>query len=79
RIKDSHIDIYQPSPFQLPISLSELGVRDIDITDVIMTHLHFDHGAESSPALVMVTGSPFPMPPIGSSAKNGRLPKTPMV
>ncbi len=27
----------------LPVSLAELGLQDKDITDVIMTHLHFDH------------------------------------
>lgn len=36
-------DIYNPTEFELPISLAALGIRDIDVTDVIMTHLHFDH------------------------------------
>ncbi|HNX37905.1 MAG TPA: MBL fold metallo-hydrolase [Candidatus Cloacimonadota bacterium] len=43
RLSDKQKDIYQPSEFLLPFALSELGLRDIDITDVIMTHLHFDH------------------------------------
>ncbi|MDD4309964.1 MAG: MBL fold metallo-hydrolase [Candidatus Cloacimonetes bacterium] len=43
RLSDKQIEIYQPSEFLLPQSLSELGLRDCDITDVIMTHLHFDH------------------------------------
>lgn len=43
RLSDKQKDIYRPSEFMLPASLAELGLRDIDITDVIMTHLHFDH------------------------------------
>lgn len=43
RLSDKQRDIYQPSDFALPQALGELGFRDIDITDVIMTHLHFDH------------------------------------
>ncbi len=43
RLTDKQKDIYRPSDFQLPVSLAELGFRDIDITDVVMTHLHFDH------------------------------------
>lgn len=43
RLSDKQKDIYQPGEFLLPYSLSELGLRDVDITDVIMTHLHFDH------------------------------------
>ncbi|MDP2172949.1 MAG: MBL fold metallo-hydrolase, partial [Candidatus Cloacimonadaceae bacterium] len=43
RLNKKQIDIFKPSEFLLPQSLSELGIRDIDITDVIMTHLHFDH------------------------------------
>ena len=43
RLSEKQISIYNPSPFMLPVSLAELGVRDIDVTDVILTHLHFDH------------------------------------
>lgn len=43
RLSDKQREIYRPSDFTLPLSLSELGFRDEDITDVIMTHLHFDH------------------------------------
>jgi len=35
--------IYNPDEFMLPVSLGELGIRDIEITDVVMSHLHFDH------------------------------------
>lgn len=43
RLSEKQIEIYQPSEFMLPLALSELGLKDTDITDVIMTHLHFDH------------------------------------
>lgn len=43
RLSERQMDIFQPSEFLLPLSLAELGYRDVDITDVIMTHLHFDH------------------------------------
>lgn len=43
RLNKKQHDIFQPSEFALPLSLAELGYRDVDITDVIMTHLHFDH------------------------------------
>jgi glyoxylase-like metal-dependent hydrolase (beta-lactamase superfamily II) len=43
RLSDKQKEIYRPSEFALPLSLAELGFRDCDITDVIMTHLHFDH------------------------------------
>jgi glyoxylase-like metal-dependent hydrolase (beta-lactamase superfamily II) len=43
RLSKKQHEIYQPSEFALPLSLGELGYRDLDITDVIMTHLHFDH------------------------------------
>lgn len=43
RLSEKQREIYQPSEFALPTSLAELGFRDTDITDVIMTHLHFDH------------------------------------
>lgn len=43
RLSEKQIQIYQPSEFLLPLALHELGLKDSDITDVIMTHLHFDH------------------------------------
>ncbi|PKN77907.1 MAG: MBL fold metallo-hydrolase, partial [Candidatus Cloacimonetes bacterium HGW-Cloacimonetes-1] len=43
RLNERQQDIYNPSEFLLPISLGELGIKDTDVTDVIMTHLHFDH------------------------------------
>jgi len=43
RLSEKQIEIFQPSEFLLPIALSEFGITDIDITDVVMTHLHFDH------------------------------------
>ena len=43
RISEKQRDIYRPSEFALPASLGHLGYRDADITDVILTHLHFDH------------------------------------
>jgi len=43
RLSAKQRDIYQPGEFLLPVSLAELGLQDKDITDVIMTHLHFDH------------------------------------
>ncbi|MDD2228863.1 MAG: MBL fold metallo-hydrolase [Candidatus Cloacimonetes bacterium] len=43
RLSPKQIEIYQPSEFMLPFALSELGLNDIDLTDVVMTHLHFDH------------------------------------
>jgi len=43
RLSEKQKDIYQPGAFELPVSLAELGFRDVDITDVVMTHLHFDH------------------------------------
>jgi glyoxylase-like metal-dependent hydrolase (beta-lactamase superfamily II) len=43
RLSKKQKEIYQPSEFALPAALGELGFRDVDITDVIMTHLHFDH------------------------------------
>ncbi len=43
RLSDKQREIYRPSEFALPAALAEHGYRDRDITDVIMTHLHFDH------------------------------------
>lgn len=43
RLSEKQRDIYRPSSFLLPVSLAELGLTDADITDVVLTHLHFDH------------------------------------
>ncbi|NLN85903.1 MAG: MBL fold metallo-hydrolase [Candidatus Cloacimonetes bacterium] len=43
RLSEKQRDIYRPSEFMLPASLAEIGLRDRDITDVVLTHLHFDH------------------------------------
>lgn len=43
RLSEKQRDIYRPSAFLLPASLAELGIRDADVTDVVLTHLHFDH------------------------------------
>lgn len=43
RLSAKQIEIYNPSEFLLPQALGELGLTDNDITDVVMTHLHFDH------------------------------------
>jgi glyoxylase-like metal-dependent hydrolase (beta-lactamase superfamily II) len=43
RLTDQQRDIYRPSSFLLPAALAEVGVRDTDVTDVVLTHLHFDH------------------------------------
>ncbi|NLH93531.1 MAG: MBL fold metallo-hydrolase [Candidatus Cloacimonetes bacterium] len=43
RLSEKQRDIYRPSAFLLPVSLAELGIRDADVTDVVLTHLHFDH------------------------------------
>lgn len=43
RLSEKQREIYNPSPFILPVSLAALGVRDIDVTDVVLSHLHFDH------------------------------------
>jgi glyoxylase-like metal-dependent hydrolase (beta-lactamase superfamily II) len=43
RLSAKQEEIYRPSAFALPAALAELGYRDRDITDIILTHLHFDH------------------------------------
>jgi len=43
RLTERQTDIYQPSAFILPDSLNALGLQTTDITDLILTHLHFDH------------------------------------
>lgn len=78
RLSEKQRDIYRPSAFLLPASLAELGIRDADVTDVVLTHLHFDTPAASSQASATTTRSPFPKPGTGSSARNGRPPKNRM-
>jgi glyoxylase-like metal-dependent hydrolase (beta-lactamase superfamily II) len=43
RLNKRRKEIYNPSDFMLPAGLKHLGLSPSDITDVIMTHLHFDH------------------------------------
>lgn len=43
RLDKRRKEIYNPSLFELPLSLEALGLKCTDITDVILTHLHFDH------------------------------------
>jgi glyoxylase-like metal-dependent hydrolase (beta-lactamase superfamily II) len=43
RLTDRQKDIYSPSDFLLIHSLHQIGLKPEDITDIIMTHLHFDH------------------------------------
>lgn len=43
RLSEKQMQIYHPSPFNIPAALAELGYQTSDITDVILTHLHFDH------------------------------------
>jgi glyoxylase-like metal-dependent hydrolase (beta-lactamase superfamily II) len=43
RLIKRRAEIYNPSLFELPLSLEALGLKCTDITDVILTHLHFDH------------------------------------
>ena len=43
RLNKRRKEIYSPSEFLLPANLKALGLNPEDITDVIMTHLHFDH------------------------------------
>jgi glyoxylase-like metal-dependent hydrolase (beta-lactamase superfamily II) len=43
RLSKRRTEIYNPSAFELPNNLKALGVEPNSITDVILTHLHFDH------------------------------------
>lgn len=43
RLNKRRKEIYNPSEFMLPERLRALGLKLEDITDIIMTHLHFDH------------------------------------
>ncbi|HNX00367.1 MAG TPA: MBL fold metallo-hydrolase [Candidatus Cloacimonadota bacterium] len=42
-LNEKQIKIYSPSEFILFQELDKLGLSRYDITDVILTHLHFDH------------------------------------
>lgn len=43
RLSPKQEEIYRPSGHLIPKSLAGLGFKQEDITDVILTHLHFDH------------------------------------
>ena len=43
RLSDKQKQIYKPSDYILEQSLASLGYKGTEITDVILTHLHFDH------------------------------------
>jgi glyoxylase-like metal-dependent hydrolase (beta-lactamase superfamily II) len=43
RLNKRRSEIYSPSKFDLVSNLQALGLRAADVTDVILTHLHFDH------------------------------------
>ncbi len=59
KFTEKQIDIYclDTSQFELSKSLLRYGVKANDITDVILTHLHFDHAGGST---VMVNGKLVP-------------------
>jgi glyoxylase-like metal-dependent hydrolase (beta-lactamase superfamily II) len=42
-LSEKQMKIYNPSEFTLFAELEKLGLSRFDITDVILTHLHFDH------------------------------------
>jgi glyoxylase-like metal-dependent hydrolase (beta-lactamase superfamily II) len=50
KFTDKQVDIYRldMSRFDLLTSLSQYGLKPADITDVILTHLHFDHAGGST-------------------------------
>lgn len=50
KFTDKQVDIYRldHSRFTLDASLSSLGLSRADITDVLLTHLHFDHAGGST-------------------------------
>lgn len=60
RLSPKQTEIYQPSEFLLPLALSELGLDDIAITDVVMTHLHFDHAGGIVTSFGDTDGLTFP-------------------
>ncbi len=43
RLSEKQIKIYKPSEYILEKSLAALGYQASDVTDVILSHLHFDH------------------------------------
>ncbi len=43
RLGKRRCEIYNPSEFELVQNLEALGVKASELTDVILTHLHFDH------------------------------------
>ena len=43
RLTEKQIQIYKPSKYILEDSLAALGYEAKDVTDLILTHLHFDH------------------------------------
>jgi glyoxylase-like metal-dependent hydrolase (beta-lactamase superfamily II) len=43
RLAKRRKEIYNPTEFELVPNLQALGLQASDITDVILTHLHFDH------------------------------------
>lgn len=43
RLNKRRKEIYNPSDFELLENLQTLGLSADDVTDVILTHLHFDH------------------------------------
>lgn len=43
RLAKRRKEIYNPSEFELLANLAALGLMPNDITDVVLTHLHFDH------------------------------------
>ncbi len=43
RLNKRRKEIYSPSEYLLPDNLKALELNPEDITDIIMTHLHFDH------------------------------------
>lgn len=77
RLTDRQKDIYRPSDFQLPISLAELGLRDIDITDVIMTHLHFDHAGGIVTSFGSTDALTFPQAKYWIQAKEWQIAREP--
>ena len=50
KFTDKQVDIYKldVSRYELKKSLEHRGVKPADITDVILTHLHFDHAGGST-------------------------------
>jgi len=53
KFSDKQKDIYalDTSSSSLDVSLASLGVKHADVTDVLLTHLHFDHAGGSTVVL----------------------------